>query len=289
RINQDGPRLQGGGAWAVASAARPAPWRAASAASGRDPDPRPALAGAPSAGGSAPSSAARRPALWPGGAAAADRRMATSAAAWQAPATMGHRAFTRYAWGVLGFALLAILWGYFLRISESGDGCGTDWPMCRAALDAETQSFSTLVELSPRLSSGPVLVLVLGMFVWAYRAYPRGSAVRFGATCALALTLSESLFGALLVLFGWVAGDISTGRLLIRPFHVTNTFSLMAALALTPLWASRGTARRPALSGEGLRIMWPAVLGALALAWTGAWTGLATTAFAPATLQEGLD
>src|SRR5690606_20307424 len=100
---------------------------------------------------------------------------------------------------------------------------------------------------------------------------------------------SESLFGALLVLFGWVAGDISTGRLLIRPFHVTNTFSLMAALALTPLWASRGTARRPALSGAGLRIVWPAVLGALALAWTGAWTGLATTAFAPATLQEGLD
>ena len=201
---------------------------------------------------------------------------------------MSRRGFTRFSWGVLAYSLLVILWGYFLRISESGDGCGTDWPLCRAAVTPDRPEFSTLVELTHRLSSGLVLVAALAMVIWAFRAYPRGSAVRFGAMAALVFTLSESLFGAILVVFGWVAGDVSTGRILIRPVHVTNTFFLIAALALTPYWASRGTARRPALSGPAARLPIGAVIGALALAWTGAWTGLATTAFSAGSVREGI-
>jgi heme A synthase len=201
---------------------------------------------------------------------------------------MSDRGFTRLAWGVFGYSLLAILWGYFLRISESGDGCGTDWPLCRAVVTSDSPEFATWVELTHRLSSGLVLIGVLALMIWAFRAYPRGSAVRFGATAALVFTISESLFGAVLVLFGWVAGDISTGRILIRPVHVTNTFFLIAALALTPYWASRGIARVPKLEGPTARLLLVAIVGALALAWTGAWTGLAATAFAADSLREGL-
>ena len=160
--------------------------------------------------------------------------------------------------------------------------------MCRAAVEGGTPEFSTLVELSHRLTSGLVLILVLAMAVWAFRAYERGSAVRFGAMAALIFTITESLFGAVLVVYGWVAGDISTGRILIRPVHVTNTFFLLAALALTPFWASRGSARRPVLAGPTARLLILATVGTLALAWTGAWTGLAATAFSADSLQEGL-
>jgi heme A synthase len=199
-----------------------------------------------------------------------------------------HRRFAFFASGVFVYSLLAILWGYFLRISESGDGCGTDWPLCHGAVVPEAAHFSTFVEFTHRLSSGVVLLLVAAMAVWAFRAFPRGAAVRRGAGASLLLTLSESLFGAVLVVFGWVAGDVSTGRILIRPLHVTNTFLLMAALALTAWWALRGTPRVPPLRAAGVRLLLPAFLGTLALAWTGAWTGLAATAFPATTLQEGM-
>lgn len=202
---------------------------------------------------------------------------------------MESRGFTRFSWGVFGYALAVILWGYFLRISESGDGCGEDWPLCRAAAAPATPEFSTLVELTHRLSSGLVLILAIAMAVWAFRAFPRGSAVRWGAGAALLFTITESLFGAVVVVFGWVAGDISTGRILIRPFHVTNTFLLLAAFALTAFWATRSASRLPPLrSPAGKRVLLGG-LGALALAWTGAWTGLAATAFSATSIREGLE
>jgi len=207
---------------------------------------------------------------------------------------MSSPTFRRLSWGVAGYTLLVILWGYFLRISESGDGCGTDWPLCHGAVIPGTPTFSTLVEFSHRLTSGVVLLLVIVLAVAAFRSFPRGHALRVGAVAAVVLTVTESLFGAILVVYGWVAGDISTGRILIRPVHVTNTFLLMAALVLTAWWASRGVSRVPrptpgAREGAGaIRPIVPPVLGVLALAWTGAWTGLAVTAFPVDTLREGM-
>lgn len=199
--------------------------------------------------------------------------------------------FRRLSWGVAGYTLLVILWGYFLRISESGDGCGTDWPLCHGAVVPGALPFSTLVEFSHRLTSGLVLLAVVALAVAAFRTFPRGHALRFGALAALVFTVTESLFGAVLVVFGWVAGDISLGRMVIRPIHVTNTFTLMAALALTAWWAGRGVNRipRPLGGSEAGRVapLVLPVLGVLALAWTGAWTGLAVTAFPAETLREG--
>ena len=201
---------------------------------------------------------------------------------------MSKRRFSPFAWGVFGYSLIVILWGYFLRISESGDGCGTDWPLCHGAVVPQAPPFATFVEFSHRVTSGLVLLLVVVLVVWAFRAYPRGSAVRKGAAASLFFTVTESLVGAALVVLGWVATDVSLGRILIRPFHVTNTFLLMAALGLTAWWAWRGVTALPRPSRATLRLAGPAVVGVLALAWTGSWTGLAATAFPAETLRDGL-
>ena len=200
------------------------------------------------------------------------------------------RTFQRFAWGVAGYTFLVILWGYFLRISESGDGCGTDWPLCHGAVVPEGGGFSTLVELSHRVTSGLVLLFVIGLAVFAFRVFPKGHAVRFGAGLSLLLTVSESLFGAVLVVLGWVAQDISMGRILIRPVHVTNTFVLMAALVLTAWWATRGVTAVPwrGVLGGFWNRRWVPALGVLSLAWTGSWTGLAVTAFPAESLGEGM-
>jgi len=201
---------------------------------------------------------------------------------------MPTRRFQTFAWIVLGYSMVVILWGYFLRISESGDGCGTDWPLCHGAMLPAAAEFPTWVEFIHRVSSGVVLLLVITMAVWAFRRLERGHAVRKAAGASLLLTISESLFGALLVVFGLVATDISMARILIRPFHVTNTFLLMAALALTAWWAYRGVKRLPTLRGPGSRTLLVAALALLALAWTGSWTGLAGTAFPTGSVAEGL-
>ncbi len=200
----------------------------------------------------------------------------------------GRTRFTPFAWGVFIYSMLVILWGYFLRISESGDGCGTDWPLCHGAMVPAGHAFPTWVEFVHRATSGVVLLLVIAMAIWAFRAFPRGHAVRVGAALALLFTITESLFGAVLVVFGWVATDISTARILLRPFHVTNTFLLMGALALTPFWATRGIRRVPRLDSSATRMLWPALLGSLALGWTGSWTGLAATAFPAGSVADGM-
>ena len=41
-----------------------------------------------------------------------------------------HRAFARFAWGVLVFNLAVIAWGALVRASGSGAGCGEHWPLC---------------------------------------------------------------------------------------------------------------------------------------------------------------
>lgn len=197
-------------------------------------------------------------------------------------------AFRRLAWVTAAYTLLAILWGYFLRISETGDGCATDWPLCLGDVVPKAPEFSTLIEFSHRLSSGLVLVLALLLAVAAFRTFPKGHAIRKAAAAALLFTLTEALVGAILVVFGWVAGDISLGRIIIRPFHVTNTFLLMASMALTAWWATRGVARVPRPTRAERRPLLLPILGVLALAWTGAWTGLAVTAFPAETLGEGL-
>ena len=198
------------------------------------------------------------------------------------------RRFAVFSWSVLAYALVVIAWGYFLRISQSGDGCGTSWPLCEGTFVPAEATFPTWVELIHRTSSGLVLVAVIGMAVWATRLYERGHPARAAAFAGLIFTVTESLFGALLVVFGWVAEDVSAARILIRPFHVTNNFLLMASLGLTAWWASRGVGRLPELARlRQTRLLLPTV-AVIALAATGSWTGLAGTAFPAESILEGL-
>jgi heme A synthase len=160
--------------------------------------------------------------------------------------------------------------------------------LCHGAVVPTEAHFPTWVEYVHRTSSGLVLILVLALAIAAYRTFESGHPIRRGAGAALLLTLSESLFGAGLVVFGLVAQDISTARILIRPFHVTNTFLLMASLGATAWWAQRGTRTLPRLGYPLARLLGFALLGVLALAWTGSWTGLATTAFPATSVSQGI-
>lgn len=152
--------------------------------------------------------------------------------------------FATYIWTVLGVNLLVILWGAFVRASGSGAGCGSHWPLCNGEVVPQTQNIATLIEFSHRLTSGAAVILMLGLVVWAFRRYPRGHVIRWGAVFSLFFLFMEALIGAGLVLFEYVAANVSVARAFWMVGHLLNTFLLLGSLTLTAWWASGGRALR---------------------------------------------
>ena len=196
--------------------------------------------------------------------------------------------FAKFAWGVLVYNIGVILWGAFVRATGSGAGCGSHWPLCNGVVVPRSVQIETIIEFTHRLTSGVALLLVIGLLFWAFRAYPQGHIVRLGASLSLFFIITEALVGAGLVLFEWVAHDVSAGRVISMGVHLVNTFILLACLTLTAWWASGG--ERLQLRGQGTAL-WAlslGLLGVLVLGVTGAITALGDTLFPAASLSEGI-
>ena len=196
--------------------------------------------------------------------------------------------FSTFAWVVLAFNLLVILWGAYVRATGSGAGCGSHWPLCNGVVVPLQPQIETIVEFTHRLTSGLAFLIVLVLVVWAFRAYPRGHPVRLGAMLSMIFIITEALVGAGLVLYGWTAEDQSIGRVISISIHLINTFLLLATLTLTAWWASGG--ERIVLRGQGISV-WLFVigfLGVLILGVSGAITALGDTLFPAGSLSEGI-
>ena len=194
----------------------------------------------------------------------------------------------KYAWAVLGYNLLVIIWGAYVRASLSGDGCGSHWPLCNGEVIPRIGQGKTLVELTHRLSSGIALLLVVGLVVWVFRTYAKGHSLRRAAGFSMFFIITEALVGAGLVLLKMVAQNESLARAFWMPGHLINTFLLLAALTLTAWIASGGESIR--VSGQGsIGVMFTvAVIGLMILGVSGAVTALGDTLFPARSLAEGL-
>jgi heme A synthase len=198
------------------------------------------------------------------------------------------RRLATYAWFVLAFNLLTIVWGAYVRASYSGDGCGSHWPLCNGEVIPAAGAVKTLVEFAHRLSSGVALLLVAGLVFAAFRVRPKRDRVRRASFAALCFIFVEALVGAALVKFRLVVRDDSAARAIVMSFHLVNTFFLLGSLALAAWWASNGA--RVRLRGQGSvgLLFGIALFGALCIAVSGAVTALGDTLFPARTLAEGL-
>lgn len=199
--------------------------------------------------------------------------------------------FTRFAWLVLAFLVLVILWGAFVRATGSGAGCGSHWPLCNGVVIPRDAQVETLIELTHRVTSAFSGVLVLAMLWWAFRLYPKGHIVRKAAVWSTVFIITEGLVGAGLVLFEWVAYNESVERAISMAVHLVNTFLLLAAVSLTAWWSGgsgdyelrwRGQGRTSWLVGGGLLLL--VILGI-----SGAITALGDTLFPAGALREGIE
>jgi heme A synthase len=197
--------------------------------------------------------------------------------------------FSKYAWFVLVFNILVILWGAVVRATGSGAGCGSHWPTCNGEVIPPAPQVETLIEFTHRLTSGLAFLLVLVMLIWALRIYPGAHRVRRASGAAMIFIISESLVGAGLVLFEWVAGNISAGRVIVMGIHLLNTHLLLASIVLAAWWSSGG---RPVLLKEQpVAIKWRfaiGIIGVLVLSMAGAVTALGDTLFPAESLIEGI-
>jgi heme A synthase len=195
--------------------------------------------------------------------------------------------YAAFAWGVLGFTLLVIMWGAFVRASGSGAGCGSHWPLCNGEVVPRAPALATLIEFAHRITSGLTLILIGALLVGAWRGYPPGHAVRRGAALSALFIVTEALIGAGLVLLEHVAGDTSLARGYWVGGHLINTFLLVGALSLTAWWASGGEPLQLRAQGSLGIVLAAALAGVLLLAVSGAITALGDTLFPVATLAEG--
>jgi heme a synthase len=197
-----------------------------------------------------------------------------------------NRGFTRFAWAVLAYNLPVILWGAYVRVSFSGDGCGANWPTCNGQVLPGQMTTPTLIEFTHRMMTSLDVVVVLVLCAWAFRVFPKRHAVRRYTVLSLMFLFIEALLGAGLVLFRHVARDASAGRGWYLSAHLVNTMLLLAVLTATAWLATTATvqfrlARIP-------RVLWGALAVTVAVSITGAIAALGDTLFPSASLAEGL-
>jgi heme a synthase len=193
----------------------------------------------------------------------------------------------RLAWLALGWNMAVVLWGAYVRESQSGAGCGSHWPLCNGVVVPQMGRWHTVVEFVHRMSSGVGLLLVAALLVVAFRVARKGSLARWAAGFAAFFMFNEALLGALLVLLRKVEMDQSVGRAVYLCLHSTNTLLLLGALTLAAYWlGAEGDGRREQYREVSL---WPGVLamaGTLAAAATGAIAALGDTLFPASSLHQ---
>jgi heme a synthase len=200
------------------------------------------------------------------------------------------KALVRYAWGVVAYNVLVILWGAIVRTSGSGAGCGDNWPLCNGDFVPHHPRLATVIEFAHRSMTGVAAALVIGLVVWTFYATRRDHRARKAAIASVIFLVMEALLGAVLVLGGYVQDNVSTGRVVMQAIHFTNTMFLLASLTLTAWWLGNCgiPTATPLRSDKGLRgPAWVALAATIVMGATGAIAALADTLFPSTSLLAG--
>lgn len=200
--------------------------------------------------------------------------------------------FAKYAWFVLAYNVLVILWGVFLRASKSGDGCGQHWLTCHGEVVPSAPELKTFIEFFHRIMSALDGLIVLILMIWAIRIWRRDrtqSALMKMAIGSFFFVLVEGAIGAGLVLTGNTAGSYSESRPLWAMGHLISTFILLVFMSLTAWYASGGKVfsfrNQPS---KNIVLLGIGVVGILLVGMSGSLAALSNMLFPSTSLAEGI-
>ena len=101
--------------------------------------------------------------------------------------------------------LFVLLGGALVTKTDSGAGCGDSWPLCHGELIPSDITPELVIELSHRVVSGLMGIMVLVLSVWAYKAIGYIREVKFLAYLSFSFLLLQALIGAAAVV--WSQSD----------------------------------------------------------------------------------
>ena len=139
----------------------------------------------------------------------------------------------RFAWAVVAYNVLVIVWGALVRATGSGAGCGNHWPLCNGQVVPLSPTLHTVIEFTHRMMVSGSVFAMMALVVFTWRATLKGAAARVFVVLSTLLLLNEAFLGALLVKLGYVTGNQSLGRVVVLSVHLSNTLLLLAALTIT--------------------------------------------------------
>ncbi|HVL65222.1 MAG TPA: COX15/CtaA family protein [Actinomycetota bacterium] len=89
--------------------------------------------------------------------------------------------------------------GGLVRATESGLGCGPDWPVCNGKVIPLFSHYTVAIEFSHRAIAGVVVVLLALLLVTARREHRERPRLRRAAAAAFGLVLFQAALGAVVV------------------------------------------------------------------------------------------
>ncbi len=201
--------------------------------------------------------------------------------------------FAKYAWFVLAFNIVVILWGVFLRASKSGDGCGQHWLTCNGEVLPAAPELKTTIEFAHRLMSaadGLLMLILVGwaFWIWYQNREPSTKSTLKCAAASLFFVATEGAIGAGLVLTGNTAETLTAARPFWMAGHLINTFILLAFLTLTARSASGAQPLKFHAESKYMAALAIGIAAILLVGITGSIAALSTMLFPSGTLTEGI-
>ena len=196
------------------------------------------------------------------------------------------RRFSLFAWATVAVNVAVVLSGALVRATNSGAGCGNNWPRCNGEVIPTSPTVHTVIEFSHRLMNGVDVPMVALLVWWAFRAFPRRHAVRVASVLTAVFLVGEILIGAGLVLFDQVGRNASPSRAWWLSGHLVNTLALLAAPALAAWWSAGHPP--PRFSGRPAGMAAVSLLAFVFLGISGAIAALGDTLYPASSLASGL-
>ncbi len=201
--------------------------------------------------------------------------------------------FAKYAWFALGYNLLVIIWGVFLRASKSGDGCGQHWLTCNGEVVPSAPQLKTVIEFSHRITSSLDGLFVIALVVWAFLNWYFAKAENAKlllkmSVASLVFVIIEGALGAGLVLTGNTAETLTAARPFWMAAHLINTLILLAFLTLTAWLAGGGKTFRFKTESKVLILIGLGAAGIFLVGMSGSVAALSDMLFPSKTLAEGI-
>ncbi len=194
------------------------------------------------------------------------------------------KTFKSFNFYLILYTLLVIVWGAWVRISHSGDGCGASWPLCHNELvPMGAPEGKTWVEYLHRVTSGIYGIIIFVQFFWGRKLFDKSHPLQFWLWMSLIFTITEALLGAKLVLFELVGANQSAFRVVAMTLHLVNSMILTASIASVWYFSENSFVRTPMkfkLISISERVLTLSFVGSfLVVGATGAWAALASTLY----------